>query len=72
MRKLFLRLVPRRRATAACTGTVDGERFEADNEEQETVQLKSPILARQSSTDIISALKSQVGKQSSATHPAGI
>ena len=39
----FLRLVPRRRGAI---GTVDGERLEeADNEEQE-LQLKSPILAR--------------------------
>ena len=65
MRMLFLRPVPRRGATGTAA---DGERFfEAD---KETVQLKSPILARQSSTDIISDLASQVEKQSSATHPA--
>ena len=61
MRKLFLRLVPRR---GVIGGTADGEWFKADDEEQETVQLKSPILARQSSTGIISAARtSQFGKQ---------
>ena len=49
MRKLFLRLVPRRGVTGK---TADGEWFEADKEEQEIVQLKSPILARQSSIQL--------------------
>ena len=67
MRMLFWRPVSRRGATGTAA---EGERFfEADNEEQETVQLKSPILASQSSTVIISALTSQVEKQFSPTHP---
>ena len=50
-RVFLLLLVPRR---GGLTGTADGEQFEADNEEEEIgmLQLKSPILARQTSTDI--------------------